>query len=151
MVFTLFCFLTLPYRWKVNMKRIKKLQVTWQSLCSNHLMFGFWFWPSERKANLTLIKVTTSETGFLLSTLDTVIKEGFWIGLINPMGVACQDAVCLDQLSWVSYYYLPMILSHLPNMILLLSHNTLPHKNPLWEERLATISLSSYYDVTVVL
>ena len=51
---------------------------------------------------MSVLHVTTSETGFLLSTLDTVIKEGFWIGLINPMGVACQDAVCLDQLSWVS-------------------------------------------------
>ena len=37
-----------------------------------------------------------------ITTSDNVIKEGFWIGLTNPMGVACNDAACLNQLNWAS-------------------------------------------------
>ena len=37
-----------------------------------------------------------------IPTLDNVIKEGFWIGLTNPMGVTCNDAACINQLNWAS-------------------------------------------------
>ena len=39
---------------------------------------------------------------FLIPQLDNGIKANFWIGLINPMGEACEDADCKNTLSWVS-------------------------------------------------
>ena len=59
--------------------------------------------------SLNIIKASCKQTCLILhvveipiTTSDNVIKEGFWIGLTNPMGVTCLDATCLNQLNWAS-------------------------------------------------